>query len=860
MRCLFPLLLATAVLGTHNAVAAEPEHLAQRAPAANRVDVAGDPLPEQVLLRFGTLRRRSSGSFRKAAISPDGKFVAAMAASGEAQLWDVATGKRIRELGEIRSNVEAITFSLDGKDIVMAPRFPHPNRIVRWSADGRRADVFASELVNGDVHALAYSPDGKLLASGTARNVLLLWDAKTREVIRQLEGHTEPIYAVVFSPDGNLLASGGGHGNRDTNIRLWNVGTGKLVGTLVGHKDPIRCLTLSRDGKLLASGSSMVFGDKAAFLWEVASKKLLRRLPVTSLVGTLAISPDDKILAAGGVGDIQLWELTTGKPLRRLQGFGAYVRQVAFTPDGKWLVAACEDAIRTWDTATWEQASLGPGHTTVIHQLAFTPDGRTLISLAGDGSLYTWDPRSSKERHRLAPSRGGGSGDPRMERRGPLALAPDGKTAATFAYANKNPLQIWDVASGKLLFDLPDPTTVVGALSFSADVKALFVTGNRGVRVWSVKDRKPISLLGFRPEAERVTDYSDCILALPEGRTAVGCGLKALSFLDVTSGRLLGSIDLPYKFGCKSVALSPDGRLLATVPRPVNVSTTPVHVWDVATGRLLRVIDGEEIEGRPQVPAIGHGSAVAQAAFSPDGLTLASAGLHDGTVRLWDVLTGKQLVRLEGHDGGVTSVAFAPDGRTLASGGFDTTILLWDVRKFVKPAAAKDLGDKELDRLWEALGAGDPDKSLPSVVALAGAGDRAVGFLKKHLKPIAKIDEGQVRRLIRDLDARAFATRQKATGELARLGELAEPALRNALQDKPSNEAKTRLESLLADVRPWVREPEALRQLRSVHVLERVGTAEALRLLESLAAGAEDARLTREARAARDRLRLHQRR
>jgi WD40 repeat protein len=852
MRALFPLLFTTAALGTHHATGSEPEHPAQRAPAAKRVDAAGDPLPEQVLMRLGTLRGRSSGGFW--AISPEGKHAVA-ASDGEPHLWDVATGKRIRKVDALVG--WPVVFSPDGKDIVAGAGSRYPHRFYRCSADGERFDVFASERLIGQVHALAYSPDGKLLASGTDRQTLLLWDTKTREVIRQLEGHKERVSALAFSPDGKRLASAGGYFERDTTIRLWDVTTGKLVGELVGHKYAARCLTFSRDGKVLVSGSGEAFGDRNAILWDVASRKLIRRLPLKVPVYTLAISPDDKILAAGGWQQIQLWELSTGKPLRTLQGFAAYVNRVAFTPDGKWLVAACDDTIRTWETATWEQSSPLPGHTTVVHQLAFTPDGKTLLSLGADNRLHTWDPHSGKELHRLLPSvNSGSSTDPRLEQRRPLTLSPDGKTAVTFAYSAKSPVQVWDVARGKLLFDLPDPTTVVGALSFSADGKALVVTGNKGTRVWSVKDRKPIPLLGFQPGAKRENDLGFSVLALPEGRTAVASGFKGLSLLDVASGRLLGTIDLPYRFGCKSVALSPDGRLLATVPRPSQVSIpTPIHVWDVATGRLVRVIDGDELEGRPQVPAIGHGGAVAQVAFAPDGLTLASAGLFDGTVRLWDVLSGKQLARLEGHEGGgVASVAFAPDGRTLASGGFDTTVLLWDVGKFIKPHKA---ADKELEPLWDALGATDPVKGVPAVVALAGAKDKAVDLLKKHLHPIAKLDEEHVRRLIRDLDARAFATRQKATGELARLGELAEPALRKALQDKPSKEAKMRLESLLADVRPWVRSPEALRQFRGIHVLEQVGSTEALRLLDSLAGGAEDARLTREARAARDRLHQH---
>jgi hypothetical protein len=226
----------------------------------------------------------------------------------------------------------------------------------------------------------------------------------------------------------------------------------------------------------------------------------------------------------------------------------------------------------------------------------------------------------------------------------------------------------------------------------------------------------------------------------------------------------------------------------------------------------------------------------------------------DYDLHLRDLLTEREIRTLR-PGSTVGALAFSPAGRELLAGMDNGTGLIWSVTSSEwnggKPKG--EIGEQELKRLWADLGGEDTSRAYEAIGALATVPKVVLPFLRERLQPALPADPQRVRQLIADLDSDEFARREASSHELEALGDKVRPALRRALEGKPNLEQRKRLEALLAAPRT-IRQPELLRQVRAVQVLEMIGSEEARHVLRSVAKGAEEARLTEEARASLQRL------
>jgi WD40 repeat protein len=826
----------------------------EKGPAA---DALGDLLPPGALARLGTVRWHHGRKLSHLAFAAGGKEIVTAGPDGFVRVWDVANGKELRRCSRGPDGPPcAVALTPDGTRAAIAER---DGTVRVWDVATGKQTLRLATGHKGGICAVALSPGGKRLASRGLDRAVIVWDMATGKELSRLknveaagppgqpEGGGD---SLAFSPDGTVLAISFADLAQPlaVGVRLWDVTAGKDLLRIAdrhrasGEAPRERPATFSPDGKIEAR----VIGNGVT-MYDAGSGKKLRRVVVPAKdtrPEQAAFSPGGKLLAVlTGRETVSLHDVATGKQVRELgRGTPGYShrpgdadgRRIAFSPDGKLLAGVWGDnTVRLWDVTTGRERALPAGHVGAV--LAVTAlDDNNLLTFGADGTLRRWRADTGKlvderpipgQPALLAPSYAD-----------VIAVAPDGRTVAI---QNNRGLSVWDVAAGRerrgwaswanwWFFSLklsPDGKLLAG-LNHRHSIHVRDIT--TGNELPPLAEELPdnafprwlreVVAYEFAPDGRTLFT-----LTVPGNRAPAGTPRSTLRLWDVASGRSIRQWHSDE--GAGAVAFSPDCRTVAVATEKHLV------LWELSSGK-----ERWRFQSTGGVPA-----------FSPDGRLLA-VGEREG-VRVWDVRAGKELGRLAGHAGPVLGMSFTPDGRALLTASADSTALVWDAARLsraIVPPPAK-LTAKEVESFWDDLAGADAGRTFRAVVGLGGAPRQSVAWLRDHLKSMAA-DPKAFERWVADLDSDSFATREKASRELENAGEAARPALDRALAGRPSPEVRRRLKELLRRLRSEQDlSGSVLRQLRAVEALEQAATPEARRLLEELAEGRSDARLTREA-------------
>jgi WD40 repeat protein/serine/threonine protein kinase len=548
----------------------------------------------------------------------------------------VMSGQEKPSVKPLLANFAVNTLPLDGGAAQIAERFHGPLSIL--AAERAGFQLLATAMVPLPAQRLivpltvAASHDGKLLAVGglaTLRPALLeplkikqvgailLWDLANNQEKALLLGHNGPVAGLAFSPDGKTLASSG----FDKLLKLWDVATAREQATLHGHAAPLVTVAFSPDGKRLASGAA----DGIIKVWDPASAQLLHSCKGhrQGILG-LAWSPDGRVLASGALdGMAKVWDLVAidGPPL--LKEYDGPVKSLAFTADGKALAGVSQGG-------TLLVSDIASGATRLRHKLnveygfnfctAFSPDGRTL---AGGG------PRAGVELHDVASGKKGLTLPGHQGVVYCLAFAPDGKTLAVGSGEahNAGQIKLWDPSSGKELQTLTGYKDHVQALAWSPDGRTLAGGAREGaIKLWETATRKErlsfqagsgIRALAFSPDGSR--------LAVAAGST--------ITLRETGTGKVLVTME-GYSHEPDSLAFSPDGQRLASGGGEGEIGRGGgVKLWDIATGLEVLTLGGPSDVISAVAFSPDGGRLAAAVVTGPGLLFLGQAG---GEVRIWD--------------------------------------------------------------------------------------------------------------------------------------------------------------------------------------------------------------------------------
>jgi len=602
-------------------------------------------------------------------------------------------GRAVMTLTGHDSAVRSVSYSPDGRLLASGSK---DGTVRIWDRLTGEETMSPMRSGNGAVLSVDFARSGKWVASGTKAGTVCIWNlTQSRTSLRKLSNHSGSVTSVVFSPDSSRLASA----SKDKTIRLWNPETGVQLAVLNGHTAALTGVAFSPDGEILASRSD----DESIRLWSSTTGQAARESLEDAGYRSVDFSADGEMIAGATRYEVKLTRRTTGDEITSLW-CGSTINSIRFSPDARSLVVTRDLDVHLWtlhpDPRNASRVDLG-GHGGNVNWATFSPDGLYIASASDDGTIRIWSAGSGQSAVQPMPA----------HEKAVQSVVVSHNGASIISGSYDNSVRVWNAHTGEAtLPPLRGHTDLVLSLSISPDGELVAsASADHTIQFWDVQSGAAAG--------EPMRDHTDMVWAVKfshDGHWLASASEDCtVGMWDVATRQALPVGPLSCQKGANTIAFSPDDGIVAAGDNSGRIylwrtdkgepAHEPLHandkgvlsvafspdgtrivsggednaarIWDINAGQCLHVLQG-------------HTSVVWSVAWSIDGRKIGT-GSSDTTIRLWDAVTGAPLATLSGHTNGVNSVAFTADAQFIISGSEDTTIRKWDVRVACQPVSER---------------------------------------------------------------------------------------------------------------------------------------------------------------------------